>query len=198
MLSNQRLRTIFEEYGDDGLRLGIKGPDGIYRGGYQYQGNCYEIFDKFFLENNPYSDLCTDMTDTSGNNEIEGSYFGTSYRGLSQPPPKLAEDINLTVDVTLEEMYNGARKEVSYKKQVLGLDGRSIIKKDSCVTIFIKPGMLASHKMTINGAGNQQPKLPATKLNLSFKQVASEAGSNSNRFERKGTDDLIYRHKVSL
>ena len=70
--------------------------------------------------------------------------------------------------------------------------------KESSVTIFIKPGMLASHKMTINGAGNQQPKLPATKLNLSFKQVASEAGSNASKFERKGTNDLIYRHKLPL
>ena len=131
MLSNQRLRTVFEEYGADGLRLGIKGPDGIYRGGYQYQENCYEIFDKFFLENNPYSDLCTDLTDTSGGNDLEGSYFGTAYRGLNQTPPTPAEDINLTVDVTLEEMFNGARKEVTYMKQVLGLDGRSVMKKES-------------------------------------------------------------------
>lgn len=34
VLSNQQLRTIFEEYGDEGLRLGIEGPDGVFRGGY--------------------------------------------------------------------------------------------------------------------------------------------------------------------
>jgi DnaJ-class molecular chaperone len=34
VLSNQQLRTIYEEFGDEGLRLGIRGPDGIYRGGY--------------------------------------------------------------------------------------------------------------------------------------------------------------------
>ena len=97
------------------MRKGIKGPDGVYRGGYQYQENCYEIFDKFFLEANPFFDLCTDLTEVTGTNlEIEGSYFGTAYRGLKQPLPEPAKDIDVTVDVTLEEMYNGSRKTVSY------------------------------------------------------------------------------------
>jgi len=39
------LRTIFESYGEEGLRKGIAGPDGIFRGGYKYQGKCYDIFD---------------------------------------------------------------------------------------------------------------------------------------------------------
>ena len=71
--------------------MGIRGPDNVYRGGYQYQENCYEIFDKFFLESNPFFDLCTDLTEITGTNlEIEGSYFGTAYRGLNQPPAEPA------------------------------------------------------------------------------------------------------------
>ena len=130
VLSNQQLRTIYENYGDEGLRRGIKGPDGVFRGGYQYQENCYEIFDKFFLESNPFFDLCTDLTKVSGTNlEIEGSYFGTAYRGLNQPKAEPEKDIDVTVDVTLEEIYNGSRREVSYEKQVLGLDGRTTKKQ---------------------------------------------------------------------
>ena len=170
VLSNQQLRTIYEEYGDDGLRLGIRGPDNVYRGGYQYQENCYAIFDKFFLESNPFYDLCTDLTEVTGTNlEIEGSYFGTAYRGLNQPKPQPAKDIAVVVGVTLEEMYNGARKQVSYKKDCLGLDGRTIKKQEAYVTIMVKPGMEVSHKMTLNGEGNQQAKLPATNLKISFK-----------------------------
>ena len=150
--------------------MGIRGPDGVFRGGYQYQENCYEIFDKFFLESNPFFDLCTDLTEVTGTNlEIEGSYFGTAYRGLKQPKPEPAKDIEVTVDVTLEEMYCGSRKEVSYEKQVLGLDGRTVKKQQTSVTIYIKPGMLASHKFKIAGAGNQQAKLPATSLCVSFR-----------------------------
>ena len=61
----------------------------------------------------------------------------------------------MTVDVTLEEMYNGSQKQVTYEKQVLGLDGRTVKKQQASVPIFIKPGMEASNKMTVNGAGNQ-------------------------------------------
>lgn len=100
--------------------------------------------------------MCTDLTEVTGTNlEIEGSYFGTAYRGLNQPKPQPAKDISVTVDVSLEEMYNGARKQVSYEKQVLGLDGRTIKKQQACVTIMVKPGMEASNKMTLNGEGNQ-------------------------------------------
>jgi len=58
--------------------------------------------------------------------------------------------------------------------------------------------MPASHKIKLNGEGNQQAKHPATNLNISFKQVASEAGSNASNFERKNGNGLVYRHKLSL
>ena len=86
------------------------------------------------------------MTKVSGTNlEIEGSYFGTAYRGLNQPAPTPAKDIEVTVDVTLEEIYNGSRKEVSYERQVLGLDGRTIKKQQHSVSVYVKPGMPESH-----------------------------------------------------
>ena len=50
----------------------------------------------------------------------------------------------------------------------------------------------------MRGKGNQQPKLPPTNLHLSFKQVASEAGSNASKFERKNGNCLMYTHKITL
>ena len=107
------MRTIYEEYGDEALRRGIAGPDGVFRGGYQYQGNCYEIFDEFFLQHNPFSDLCTDMSDSNGNGiEIEGSYFGTAFKGMNEPIPAKEKDIYVTVDISLKDIYLGSRKAV--------------------------------------------------------------------------------------
>ena len=112
VLADQQLRTIYESYGQEGLRRGVKGPDGVFRGGYQYQSNCYEIFDKFFLEQNPFFDLCTDLTDIRGTNcEIEGSFFGTAFRGMKQPKAPLPGDIDITVEATLEEFYNGSKQQ---------------------------------------------------------------------------------------
>ena len=58
--------------------------------------------------------------------------------------------------------------------------------------------MEVSHKMSVKGAGNQQPKMPATDLLISFKLVASSPGSNASHFERKNGNCLIYRHKMTL
>ena len=143
--------------------------------------------------------MCTDLTEVTGTNlEIEGSYFGTAYRGLNEPPAEPSKDISVTVDVTLEEMYNGSRKTVSYKKQVLGLDGRTVKQQDASVDIFIKPGMQISNKMTLRGEGNQQAKRDPTNLNICFKQVASVKGSNGSKFERKNGAGLLYRHTLTL
>ena len=81
------------------------------RGGYVYKGNCYEIFDKYFMESNPFFELCTDLSDVKGTPcEIEGSLFGSAFGGMNQPLPEALENINVDVDCTLVEFFCGARK----------------------------------------------------------------------------------------
>ena len=58
--------------------------------------------------------------------------------------------------------------------------------------------MDASFKIKLIGEGNQQAKMTPTDLNISFKHVASAAGSNASRFERKNGNCLLYRHTLSL
>ena len=83
----------------------------VLRGGYQYQQNCYEIFEKFFLKHNPFFDLC----DINGG-QLEGSLFATAFGGLNEPAAPVVCDITVTVDVTLRELYCGSKKKVSYKR----------------------------------------------------------------------------------
>ena len=185
VLSNQQLRTIYEAYGEEGLRRGIAGPDGIFRGGYKYQGNCYEIFEAFFLQHNPFSDLCTDLTDIRGTGlEIEGSYFGTAFRGMNEPLPEKESDITVTVDLTLEELYNGSRKTVTYSKKYLGLDGRTEELKPASVEIFVKPGMSETKVLTLQGKGHESAKHPTTDVIVKFRLVPSAKGSNASLYSR--------------
>ena len=199
VLASQQLRTIYEAYGEEGLRRGIKGPDGVFRGGYNYQGNCYEIFDEFFLKQNPFSDLCTDLTDIRGTGlEIEGSYFGTAFRGMNEPLPEKEKDISVVVDITLEEIYNGSRKKVTYEKKFLGLDGRTEEVKSASVDIFVKAGMTEAKTMTFPGKGHESAKHDTTDLHISFKLAESAKGSNASLFKRVEKNCLIYKHKLSL
>jgi len=124
VLSNSQLRTIYENYGAETLCSGIRGPDGVMRGGYQYQEDCYEIFEQFFLECNPFFDLCDDK-----GVELEGSLFGTAFGGMNEPAAPPLKDVTVTADVTLREFYCGSHKTVCYERQIVGLDGRTTRKE---------------------------------------------------------------------
>lgn len=58
--------------------------------------------------------------------------------------------------------------------------------------------MPESETLKLKGLGNQSAKNPNTDLNIKFKMVPSEQGSNSALFERKNGDCLLYKHKVDL
>ena len=172
----------------------------VKRGGYQYRENCYEIFDRFFMEANPFFDLCTDLSDVKGTVvEIEGSLFGSAFGGMNQPMPEAMEDITKEVGCTLTEFYCGAQKQIEYTRQVIGLDGSSVRIDDHCVNVFLRPGMANNHKITLAGLGNQQLQRKPTDLHIVFKLQEAEAGSNATHFSRKGdTCDLVYTHKIKL
>lgn len=120
------------------------------RGGYQYQEDCYEIFEKFFLECNPFFDLCDDK-----GVELEGSLFGTAFGGMNEPAAPSLSDVSVTVNVTLREFYSGSHKTVNYDRQIVGLDGRTTRKEKACVEVIIKPGMVESQVLNYKGQGNQ-------------------------------------------
>ena len=121
----EQWKFIYDTYGPEVLKKGIKDPNtGLSHGGYVYQQNCYEIFDTYFLKNNPFFDLI-DLSD--GNSmEYEGSLFGSAFAGHNQPKLPAMPTINITLKCTLKEFYQGCMKTVSYKKQVIGLDGKTI------------------------------------------------------------------------
>jgi len=55
VLSSQQWKAIYDQYGHNNLMKGIKDPmSGLSTKGYVYQQNCYEIFDNYFLLNNPF------------------------------------------------------------------------------------------------------------------------------------------------
>ena len=76
MLSDLQLKTIYDQFGEDVLREGVKDDKGKYQGGYVYQQNCYQIFDEYFLKHNPFYDIC-DGTGT----KLHGSMFGSAFGG---------------------------------------------------------------------------------------------------------------------
>lgn len=135
------------------MKAGIKDPNtGLSHGGYVYQQNCYEIFDTYFLKNNPFYDLM-DLSD--GNSmEYEGSLFGSAFAGLNQPKLPAMPTVAVSLKTTLKELYCGCIKTVSYNKQVIGLDGKTVTNTTANKQIEIKPGMNHLSTFTFKGEGH--------------------------------------------
>lgn len=100
VLSNPQWKAIYDQYGADMLRKGIlDSVTGLRYCSYAYQQNCYQIFDNYFLKNNPFYDIC-DISD--GNSmEYEGSLFGSAFSGLNQPKLPPMPSIEVSVPTTL-------------------------------------------------------------------------------------------------
>jgi DnaJ-class molecular chaperone len=85
---------------------------------------------------NPFYEIC----DNNGS-ELDGSLFGTAFGGLNEPKPAKMPDINVKVDLTIKEIFCGVRKEVTYERQTLGLDGRTVRQETSSVSVVVRPGI---------------------------------------------------------
>jgi DnaJ-class molecular chaperone len=61
------------------------------------------------------------------------------------------------VPTTLKEFYNGCIKTISYQKQIICLDGKSVQTTTANKKIEIKPGMDQANTFTFASEGNQSP-----------------------------------------
>jgi len=73
---------------------------------------------------------------------------------MREPAPPKPADIDVTVEATLEEFFNGSKKRVDYRRQVVGLDGRTIKTEVAFTNVFVRPGMPESQTLKLKGFGN--------------------------------------------
>ena len=55
VLSTPELKAIFDKYGEDLMKTGVPDKKYGFKAGYHFQGNSYEIFEKFFGTANPFT-----------------------------------------------------------------------------------------------------------------------------------------------
>ena len=125
--------------------------------------NCYQIFDSFFLQNNPFFDICD-----RGGIEVEGSLFGSAFGGVHEPKLPAMPTIEIVVPTTLKEFYNGCIKTVSYSRQIVALDGKTISQQTNNRQVEVKPGMDSFDNIKWRGEGNQQPGKQPSSLYIDF------------------------------
>ena len=181
VLSDPIKKEIYDIYGQEGLKNGIIDKKGNIKGGYIYSGNGHEIFEKFTGTANPFT--------LKG--ESEKGFFDEQICE-NKKNEEGVQPIDVDLECTLEELYNGCVKHIKYKRRVIGVDFRTTEEKEAAVDVEIFRGYDKHTVIPYKGMGNQSPGMKNSDLIVHIKEKKHKC------FQRVNTNDLIYVHKIDL
>jgi len=117
-------RAFYDKYGEEKLKEGYF-TEGEMKGGYQFKGNPFEIFENFYGTNNIFSAVLGNHSTLSIEEDDGnlGSLVGFSFGAQNYKVEKSIENLKITINCTLNELYCGCAKTIDYQKQALNRDG---------------------------------------------------------------------------
>lgn len=182
-------KGIYDIYGQEGLKNGIIDKHGNIKGGYKYMGNGHEIFEKFMGTANPFA-LKTD-TEKERMSQETSAAFEKSF-GERKVEKDILPPIDINLECTLEELYNGCVKTVKYNKRAISYDLRTTEDKEVFVDVEIFKGYDKNTIIPFKGMGNEAPGVKNSDLIIHIKEKKHKC------FTRVNKNDLIYTHKIDL
>jgi DnaJ homolog subfamily B member 13 len=120
-----------------------------------------------------------------------GSLLGDAFGGKNQPLLPAPADIEVTLECTLPELYNGCIKQASYSRNLLLHDGKTTRAQREEISVEVKPGYSSETVLTYKSKGHETEGHKPSNL------VIKIAENHDNQYRRKG-DDLIYTHTLTL
>ena len=200
ILSDEKKRDIYDEYGEEGLRGGGSGPGAS--SSYTFHGDPRATFAQFFGTANPFKAFFDVRTPTVYGNffddsdESMGAFSGSIKRpfGYGREEARMgnAQDRPLEFDifVTLEDVMTGTTKKMKITRKILQTDG-SLKKEDKILAVYVKPGWKAGTKITFPKEGDQGvDKIPA--------DVVFVIRDKPHPIFKRDGSNIIYTAKISL
>lgn len=126
----------------------------------------------------------------SNGTDAQQSIFNDSYGGAGQAAPTAPKDVEVTVDLTLEELYAGVMKHIEYEVTEMKHDARNTRKKKERRTVEIRAGCDLD-QIVIENAGNQVAGSKPSNIIVKLNKLEHPD------YRRMG-NDLIYSKKISL
>lgn len=95
--------------------------------------------------------------------------FGDAYGGKNQPLVSEPQDIIITLECTLYELYNGCLKKIEFEREVLTHDGRTTKLLKEEMNIEVKPGFSELTVLDFPSKGNEAHAHKSSKLVVKFR-----------------------------
>ncbi|KAL1501162.1 hypothetical protein ABEB36_006543 [Hypothenemus hampei] len=187
VLSDKKKRSIYDQYGEEGLKEDIPGSGSTFHGGttfYSFHGDPRATFAQFFGNANPFDELFSFSNDSNVFTFLNQPGASSPLNNPQDPP------IEYDLYVALEDILTGCTKTMKINKNVLKPNGQ-LEKQDKILTITVKPGWKSGTKITFPNEGNQD--LNKTPADVTF--IIRDKPHSV--FKREGID-LLYTAKVSL
>jgi len=145
VLSNHDTKAIYDAYGEYALKEGIVTADGTkIGGGYFMKLEAQNFFEKQFCG----ADILKDTRAIDGT-DIRPSFFADSLGGQGVAEKEAPENIDITLDCTLEEFYNGCIKQVEFERLVVKFDAKTITLTEAIEMNPISFCTLDGRKLTV-------------------------------------------------
>jgi DnaJ-class molecular chaperone len=86
---------------------------------------------------------------------MKGSMFGDAFGGQNEPKPQPPKDIEVQLECSLYEFYNGCLKRVEIERQLLSHDNRTLRFAREEVNVHVKPGYSEETILRFPTKGNE-------------------------------------------
>lgn len=143
-------KAIYDNYGEYGLKEGCVTPEGQkIGGGYFLKSDPEGYFEKVLSK----TEFLLEPRAVNGS-DAQQSIFADSFGGHNQPKQGEPEDVEVTLDCSLEEFYNGAVKQFEFSRNIVQHDAKSIKPKTESMEVEVKPGFSESTELVFKKMGN--------------------------------------------
>ncbi|OQS05065.1 hypothetical protein THRCLA_02754 [Thraustotheca clavata] len=218
VLSDKQKRTIYDQFGEEGLKGGIPQQGGSpnsaggffpggsaqfsssgFPGGYSFHStDPTKIFEQFFGTSNLHEAEHMDpmfMFSNMGRGMPgrQSSFGGFGFDGFNSPTRgnKRPEPLKRDLECSLEQLYTGCTKKLKITRKIYDEHSHSMREEEKLLEVHVNPGWKAGTKLTYEGEGDVLPGRAPQDIVFIIQEKPHP------KFKRDG-DTLIYTAKITL